>query len=146
MKVKDLFSGEVFHLPSMLSAGQQFEVSASHVHQALSTSVKTRLFKKKYLVVKEDEEFPDVTPEEFDVLLNPGGREVVAYNVSVKNYFIHSSAADFIRTHGLSRKAVTVTLARQSLRKIGDWYMVYNRPELVEQLKSLVKCPDSQGK
>lgn len=128
---------------SLHSAGIKFNVSTSDIYQRISTDTKKRLFKKRYLIVDKGKEFPNLSQEEYEELLSPGGKEVIAYNVKENKYYIYNSASQFIKEHKLSKKAVTVDLKKNRLRKLNDWWYTYNTPDKIERLNVAIKCPGS---
>lgn len=122
---------------SLHSAAVYFNTSASHIFQSISNNGKKRVFQKRYLVVRENDEFPVITKEEFLNIISSGGKDVIAYNVEQNKYYIYASASSFVKENNLSKKAVTVCLKKEQLRLINGWYFAYLNSPNVERLKQL---------
>lgn len=143
IRVLDVSSQEEMTFDSMNQAANYFKTSASHIFQVVCKSGNKRLFKKKYLVVEGDEKFPELTQDEYDELLNPCGREVLAYNEDEKLFSVWKSASSFIKEYGLSKKAVATDLKKGRLRLIHGWWFTYMKNKSnVERLKSMANCPE----
>lgn len=138
IKMLNIESKEILSFPSMFDAGKHFDVKPNHIFLCLSKKDNVRLFKQLYLIVKDGEEFPVLTPERYEELTNIGGKDVMAYNVTDKQYYIFQSAAEFIRYSKLSRKAVTVDLRRDRLREVDGWIYTYLTTDKTKRLKDFV--------
>jgi hypothetical protein len=125
VSVKDVETGLVEHFGSMADAAKYFDVSPSHIHQCVSSEKKTRLFKKRYLIVREFDQFPDLDPDQYQRLQNPGGRDTVVYIKSTKHMVIFPSAGSMISMFDLSKKAVTERLRKHGVGEIGDYIFAY---------------------
>jgi hypothetical protein len=125
VKVKDLETGTIEEFVSLNDAARRHEVSASHIYQCLSTISETRLFKKRFLIVREGEAFPNVTPEQLDELRSPGGKETICVSKVTGSTSIYPSASLMIKHLGLSKKAVSVRLRRDGYGEVGDWKFAY---------------------
>lgn len=137
IKIYDILKKTVKKFDSFHDAAVHFNTSASHIFQAVSTENKTRVFKKRYLVVKENDNFPIITKEEYLNIISSGGKEVIAFNVSENKYYIYKSASSFIKEKNLSKKAVSVCLKKNQFRLIGGWYFTYLNDENIKRLKRL---------
>lgn len=112
IKVLNIETNEVQAFCSMGEAASVFNVPSSHIFNLLSSIDKTRLFKKKYIIVRDGQDSPTITQEEYETLLRPHGKSFIAYNVTKKMYHIYESAAEFIRDNVLSKKSITTNLKR----------------------------------
>lgn len=143
IRVLDISSQNEMSFSSMNQAANYFNTSASHIFQVVCRDGNKRLFQKKYLVVEDDETFPKLSQDEYDELLNPCGREVLAYNEDKKLLSVWKSANSFIKEYGLSKKAVTTDLKKGRLRLIHGWWFTYMKNKTnVERLKSIANCPE----
>lgn len=145
VSMRDIETGEIKTYGSMNEAAKAHSTSASHIIQAITKpNEPLRLFRKRYMVVYEGDAFPDPDMDVLETARTRGSKEVVAFNVDEKKLSIHSNAADFYRTYGLSKKAVTTALRVGRLRNINGWVFVYWSPENVEKLVEFVggKIPD----
>lgn len=140
--VLNLETQTIERFDSLHSAGLKFNVSTSDIFQRICKNEKKRLFKKHYLIVDKGEDFPTLSQDEYEKLLSPGGKEVIAYNVKENKYYIYESASQFIKEHKLSKKAVTVDLKKNRLRKLGDWWYTYHTAEKIDKMNVAIKCPD----
>lgn len=135
IKILDTETNEIQYYATLGEAAEYFQTSASHIYQCLSYLDRKRLFKKRYLIVDRDGDFPVLTKEEFDLLSSTTGRDVLAYHYPSKTLFIYKSAAEFIRQNNLSKKAVTVDLKNGRLRILGgNWIYTYLNEENQKQL------------
>jgi hypothetical protein len=142
IKVLDIFTNEVIYFDTLNLAGKYFKTTASHIYQCITTKDLIRLFKQKYIIVDEDLEFPEITPEKFEELNRINGKEVIAYNLLNKIFYIYSSAAEFIRSSGLSKKTVTTNLRYNKIKETNNWLYIYNNGSNVEVLKGIISCPE----
>jgi hypothetical protein len=140
---KDTDTGDLIGYASINDAARDHGVSASHLYQCISSAGRPKLFKRRYLIIRDGDTMPVVLPHDLEEMKSPGGKEVIAYNVVDGKYHIFPSASSFIKLHGLSKKAITTTLKKEKLRQIGDWLFVYNKPEFVNELKAIVERPHS---
>lgn len=69
------------------------------------------------------------------------GKKVIAVNVENKTLVMYNSAAQFIRTHNLSKKAVTVSLKNNRIRDFQGWVVLYHTLENIQKLKSYLLMP-----
>jgi hypothetical protein len=141
VKTLDIDTGEVLLFDSLASAGRHFCTSASHLYQSIPKTNSVSLFRKKFQVSYIDEEFPEISLEDLDKARNHGPRDVIAFNVSDNKFVIYTNAKEFIASNNLSKKAVTTSLAKGEIRKIGDWVPVYFTKENYKRLKNYVRSP-----
>lgn len=133
--------GEVLVFSSLNDAARHFKVGASHIHQAMDRSNGYRVFKGRYLIVRSTESFPSLSDKRRLELLGRGNKEVVAYCLTSKQYFIYPSASSFIQAQGLSKKAVTVRLRKGQLTEVGGWLFAYMTDENAKKFKELIGSP-----
>ncbi len=125
--IRDLETGLCEKFDSMADAALRHQVSPSHIHQCVSSNGKKRLFKGRYQIVRGLDPFPDLTPEEWEELKSPRGKDTVAWNSETRRTFIYPSAAGMISDLGLSKKAVTTRLKRDGYGEIGPWLFCYKK-------------------
>ena len=143
VKMKDVVgNGEILMFSTMNEAARHFDTSASHIYQTMFREGVVRLFRKKYLVVYGDEQFPSITPDEMELATGRGAKDVVAYNLEQKHYYIFSSASSFIAQTGLSKKAVTTRLKKNAdkgvLSQVDKWAFTYMVDGMTEMFKEFV--------
>tara|TARA_B100000929_G_scaffold185186_1_gene146617 strand:- start:1707 stop:2705 length:999 start_codon:yes stop_codon:yes gene_type:complete len=142
VKVKDLDTGEVTEFDTMASAGKEFDTTASHIHQCvMKAGGPIKLFRKRFLIVLGNEDFPDLDPDELEASRNRGARDVLAYDTNHRKFYIFPSAATFIRDARLSKKAVTTTLKKGNLREIDGWLFVYFNDQSKQRIEDHMACP-----
>ena len=141
VKLKDLQTGELRVFASIGEAGRAFKVSPSHIYQSIPKDEHPRFFLKRYQVAYIDEAFQEVTSSDIEKTQSHGSKEVIAYNLSNDTFTTFKSAKEFYITNNLSKKAVTVTLAKGILRTLGNWIPVYNTTENVKALKDYLEGP-----
>lgn len=144
VKLRCLDNGTILKFQSLADAGRFFNVSASHIFQSIPKNEIPRFFLKKYQVSYLDEDFQTVSNEDIDKAKKHGPREVLAYNIEDGGYSVYSSAKEFYLSNNLSKKAVTHSLAKGKLRKIGNWIPVYYTFENSDRLKAYVESPVSK--
>lgn len=141
VKAKDVVSDEVLLFSSLNDAAREFGVSASHIHQTITKDGVLRLFRKRWLITYDGHDFPTLTEAQLLELTGRGAKEVLAWNLSLGKFHEFVSASAFIKTHGLSKKAVSVALKNNTIRDIGGWLCVYKTPENIEALKMYLESP-----
>lgn len=140
IKSFDTESQEIKIFDSITAAGSYFDVSPSHIFQCLTVTNKPKLFRRRFLLVDENNDFPVLTAEQLDKLKNPTGKNVISFNFKDKTFYIFDSASSFVRESGLSKKAVTTDLVSKRMRILQDWIYCYsNDSVMVEKLKSTIK-------
>ena len=123
--IKDLETGQIQNYATMADAALAYSVSPSHIFQCLTTPVKTRLFQRRYLIVRNLEAFPDITPEQYEEMKNPGGKDTLLFDKRNGTTIVFGSAALMIAATGLSKKAVTTRLRRDGIGELGDFIFAY---------------------
>lgn len=142
--IKDLETGRCEKFDSMADAALRHGVSPSHIFQCVSREGKIRLFKKRYLIVRGCDPFPDVSPEMWENLRASGGRDTIARNNETNVSVVFPSASSMINMLGLSKKAVTTRLKRDGYGEVGPWFFCYlkNLEELKDRIQSSSSpCP-----
>lgn len=140
--IKDIKTKEVESFDSLHDAAIRHGVAPSHIYQAISKDGNKRLFKKRYLIVSRGDVFPEISKEEYEELLAPTGKNVLAYNVRLNRYETYESASQFIKLSGLSKKAVSVDLKKNCFRQQKDWFYTYLSEENSVRLRALVDGPN----
>lgn len=140
LKILNVQNNEILTFDSIHDAAVYFSVTSSHVFQCISSENKTKLFKRQYLIIDANDDFPLVSRKELEILKNPTGKDVIAFNKNIKKLFIFESASSFIKNAELSKKAITTDLKKRRLREITGWIYCYlDDLELVEEFKLLMK-------
>lgn len=130
---------EIKEYDSLHELASELKVHPSHIQPYISTSDKARLIKRNYIVVDQNSNFPELSDEIVEELKGPTGKKIVAYHPDYGVCF-YPSASSFIKEHGLSKKAVTVTLKQDRLREIAGWWFCYiTKPHLVQELKEVIQ-------
>jgi len=139
VKVRDIDSDVVFKFESIADAARHFDVGTSAIHQAIPQRDVVRVFKKKYQIAYDGEQFLELSEEDWEKAKNTGPRDVVAYNHIEDKFWFFESGVAYLAHSKLSKKAVTTALAKNKLRKIGDWTALYYEGEnfrtLIEHVK-----------
>jgi hypothetical protein len=142
IKIKDMETGIISSYESLYAAANAYSTTASHIYQCMVRhGAPLKLFRKRYMVVREEEEFPEPDVVELENARTRGSREVVAFNKSEKKLSFHSSGADFYRAYGLSKKAVTTALRIGRLRNVDGWVFIYHTPENLKKLTEFIGSP-----
>lgn len=136
--LKDLEDGTIEIFDSMAEAALRYGVSPSHIYQCISDFKKTRLFKQRYLIVRDRDPFPDVTPEEYEEMKAPGGKQTLALNLTTNELVIFPSASSMVTMLNLSKKAVTTRLKRDGHGEVNGWLFAYqkNKQIIMDRIKS----------
>ena len=145
VKLLDLDSREVLRFPSMQSAAEYLGTSTSLITQTLTTPLKTKLCFRKYIAVKIDDDFPELSDDEAVQLKQRFSRPVIVANVQSKEVTIHQTAAGFYRNLGLSKKAVSTALRVDRLREVGGYVFLYLNDENVKRINSYLGLSGDLG-
>lgn len=137
--ILDLHTKLVKKYESLTEAAKDHGVKASDIHQCISKGNSKRLFKRRYVIVVDGYDFPDISLDEYNDLLGPTGKSVLTYYFPLQKYIVYESASKFIKQYGLSKKAVSVDLKRGRIRRMGDWYYTYLSDQNAERLKDVVR-------
>lgn len=125
VKVLDVESEAVFYFKTLHEAARVFNTSASHISVTISTASALKLFQRKYIIVEEDDQFPEYDKEDIDSLLGSTGFSVIAFKTTSQTYEIYESASSFIRINNLSKKAVTTRLKNGKIEEVNGYYFTY---------------------
>lgn len=136
--IKNLETGEVAGYESINDAAKFHEVSPSHIYQTISTPDKTKLFKRNYLIILDGDDFPNVSDEELETLRDPTGKEVWVYHKPSGQISIWPSASSFIKATNLSKKAVTVRLAKAKVEDVDGYVFTYKKDGGLDKLKEFM--------
>lgn len=136
VKVKDIETDCVLHFPTLGDAGRHYGVSASHIYQSMSID-RVRIFKRKYLIVKAEMDFPELDTATLERSISSGGKRTWGWNSKTNTLYVADSASQLVRLTGLSKKAVTTRLKRDGFGEVGDWVIAYeaNSNKMVERMK-----------
>lgn len=134
--VMNLENGCITTFPSFYAAAKHFNVSPSIIYRTMTTPDKVRLFKRNFIVMITGSVFPEISPEQLEVLRNPTGKEVLARRLDEQSCLIFESAAEFIREAKLSKKTVTTNLKNNRIKVTDNWIYVYRSDENLKRLLS----------
>jgi len=136
VKVKSISTGRILNFKSMGAAATHFGVSASHIYQAICKD-RVHIFKRDYVIVKSDDEFPEVDDALKEKSLAAGGKATWGWNGITNVLYVTESASQLIKLTGLSKKAVTTRLKRDGYGEVGDWIFSYEEQSnrILERIK-----------
>lgn len=138
VKLLNLRTGKIIEYSSMYAAAKDFNVSASHIHQSISSEL-NKSFKGEYLVAREVEQFPSLTKEDIEEILNRGTKEVLAFRPEDNRVTIFSSASQFYNTENISKKAVATRLKAGRLSPVSGWWFCYrNKLDVIDKLNEFI--------
>lgn len=148
VKLLDLDTGDIVVFASMAQAARYFGVCASHIFVSIPKNGSPRLFRKRYQVAYDGDDFPEIHPEQLERMRNHGARDTAAFCPQDNLIVIAESAKDLIAQLGLSKKAVTTSLVEKKIRPISDgekdWYVTYFTDQSsIEHLQAHAKGPAS---
>ena len=136
--VKNLDTGEIDKFNSITETAAKFNVKSNHITQTITYPGTIRLFKRKYLIVKNFNEIPTISSEEYEELKNPTGKETLAFNFETKQITIFESASELIRVLNLSKKAISTRLRGDGIGQINNILFAYRNKEkeFMDKVKS----------
>lgn len=143
LKVKDFETNEISIFNSLREAADYFNTTPSHIHHSLQKDNEFKLLKKRYQLAYTEDDFIIPTDYEYDVAINMGAKEVVAYSKIYKKIFIALSASNFIKLNNLSKKAVTTILKSDKIREVDGWVFLYNNDKNLKRIKEYIESPVS---
>lgn len=136
VRILDTITKEVLEFPSLKAVADRFGTSASLVNQTMTTSDRIRIFMKKYIVVRQGDNFPEVSEERLEELRSRSAKPVLALNLRDKSMTIYQTATDFYTKNGLSKKAVTTLLRQDRIREVGGFVFLYLTANNSDRLKN----------
>lgn len=141
VKLLSVITDQIVVFGSMAEAASHYGVTPSHISQCLSRDGKISAFQNEWIIVKADEDFPDISDAVQRRITTSGPREVLAYCYGLDMWMIYPSARKFIQTYNLSKKAVTTILRQGKLRVVNDFIFAYLNSDLINEMKSIVSRP-----
>lgn len=141
IKMMDVNNGNILVFTSVTEAAKYFNTNTSHITTSLEKQGIVKLFRKQYRVAYNDVEFQEVSKVAIEEACERGRKKVVACKLGFNKLFVYASASDFIRDNQLSKKAVSITLKKDSFRKINGWLFCYATSKNVEKIKTLISVP-----
>lgn len=121
--VKHVRGEEVHLFTTMALAAQFLHTEPSGIHHFLKQP-KGKLYKGEYLIIREGDSWP--TQEQIDAqTVGSGKKPVLVKNEMTGEVTEYESAISAIRTLGLSKKIVTLSLKRNNQRLVGDYRFQY---------------------
>lgn len=118
VKVLNIATKEVMKFETMTSAANYFGTKANHIFITMSSSDTLRLFKRKYVIVPTDTEFPEIKPERVEAALSSTGKLLVSYNKDSKVTNIHSTLRGFCSANQKNYKTISRLLAMSRKKNI----------------------------
>lgn len=134
IKFMDVDTKEVIYFGSLKSAAEFLGTTASLVYQTITTPEKIRLCFKQYIVVRSEEDFPDISPELVADLRNHRGRPLFCVDVNTRRMEIHATAKAFYLLKGISKKKVTTVLERDVIVEVEGYVFAYMSSESLDRL------------
>lgn len=141
VKIQDYITKEIVEYDSYKQAGDAHGVKANNIYQLISTPDKIRLFKQRYLIVKNDDDFPELSQEAFEAMVHKRSAPVVAYDIDKDIMYSFRSGAEFVREGlitSIKRKGVYSRLQFKGVSVLDGIVFCYQKPENVEAFKEKV--------
>ena len=143
VKSRNVDTGEILYFDNFGQAARYFETTKSAISQAIQKDHRPKLLQMKYQIALTDKDFPVLTEEEILIATSRGPKRVYAIDMETKEEHIFVSASEFVKQSGLSKKAVTVALRGETVRRLGKWLFTYVDSVNVARIKDLVLNPVS---
>lgn len=141
IKSRNVDTGEILYFYNYGAAAKYFETTKSAICQAIQKDHRPKLLQMKYQIAKADMEFPVLSEDELLIAISRGPKRVYAIDMENKEEHYFLSASEFVKQSGLSKKAVTVALRSESVRRLGKWLFTYVDSINVERIKDLALIP-----
>ena len=141
VKSKNVDTGEILYFDNFRQAAEYFETTKSAVSQAVQKDHRPKLLQQKYQIAHAEKDFPVLSEEDILVATSRGPKRVYAIDVSSKEEHTFVSASEFVKQSGLSKKAVTMALRGNTVRRLGKWLFTYEDSANVVRIKDLVLSP-----
>lgn len=139
VKIRDVFTGEEFNYPSLMSCALATGLSRKLLTYSLGRKDKVSLIGKRFQIAYLEDDFVDLS--NVDLSKSRGSKQVIVFDVGTKEEKIFPSASTFYKENFLSKKSVTTTLAKRSVRQIGKFIFCYfDDSELVKELRNFVSA------
>jgi len=142
VKVLDIETGDSFSFETLAKTAKHFGVKTCFITLAICKNNKLKLFQRRFVICDIFDDFPEITKEDVEISRRTTGFEVLSYEERNRKFVIYPSAAEFIRSNNLSKKAVTTRLRDRKISKVNDFYFVYYTPEQKNRLFEVVGCPE----
>ena len=110
--VMDIRDKSILKFNSLISTAKHFNVGSGQIWHAINSGVRHRIFKRHYIIIYEDQEWPELTEDVLNKPTNGMPREVLVRNKTTKEIVKYPKAVDFLKSMNgkLSRKQVYATL------------------------------------
>lgn len=135
----DIETGIWKNYKSMKEMANEFGVGITHIRHRLATFERPRIFLQRYIILDDGVSDEFITPELIAMLKMRGNKPVLAVNIENQETRLFNSASEFIKTIGLSKKAVTTRLASGKITPVDGWVFKYVKDDLDEEKKALVR-------
>lgn len=145
VKLLDTITKEVTEYPTLRAVADRFNTTPSLVNQTMTKDGRTRIFLKRYLVVRISDEFPVISDDELELLRTRISRPVIAFEVNSRKRYIYDTAASFHRKNNLSKKSVTTLLRNDKIRDIGGFVFLYMNAKNVKRLEDYLSLSGEIG-
>lgn len=142
LKVLDIETQETFSFGTLSDTAKHFGVKPCSISMLVSKNGKFKLFLRRFVICSIFDDFPDFTDRDVEISRRTSGFEVFVFDCRINKFIIYPSAAEFIRSNGLSKKAVTTRLRDKNISKVGNFYFVYYTPSEKTRLIEVVGCPE----
>ncbi|UQT02876.1 putative HNH endonuclease [Serratia phage vB_SmaS-Totoro] len=125
VKLLDVTSNEITEYKSISDLCRDKGLTSKLVNVSLRNRSKGSLIYRKYRVTYAEEEFSTLATDRLERLMNYGSREVYAFEISTGREKTFPSASAFYKEVGLSKKAVTTILVKNTLRVLEGMVFTY---------------------
>lgn len=125
VKLLDLKTKNITNFDSIRDAANAFGTTASLVHQTMTRDGKIRMFLKRYVVVKREDDLPIISDDDIERLKMRLSRPVLAICVETGKKEIHATAVSFYLSKRFSKKSVTTSLRHDRIKETKGYVYLY---------------------
>lgn len=138
IKIRDITNGEIKTFVSLSECARITGIKKSSLALSLSKEGKISLIRRRFQVSYLENDFITVGRSATHLR---GRLSVTTFNLNTGMEKEYLSAALFYKENGLSKKSVTVTLAKRNIRQVGDYLFCYtDETELLKEIKMYVSA------
>lgn len=113
------------------------------IQQTLSSRDRFRLCMRRYVIARTAFDMPRYTEEDVKRIQERKNKSVISLDIKTRKPTIHSSAVEFYRKYGLSKKAVTTSLRKDTIKELNGMIFLYLNDKNAKRIKSY--CPQSSA-
>ena len=135
VKVLDIHERTTKYFASMKDAAEYYGFSRTLIQETLTRENDVRLCKSRYIIVKDEDQLPEITPELINRILNRQVKETIVLEIASGDISIYKSARSFILEKNLSKKAVTTRLRQNLLKEVDGYVALYMTPENIKRIQ-----------